>query len=72
MVPYKNLNGNSGALRYKYGDDYITIMFRDGSVYNYTYASTGKMNVEQMKKLAQKGKGLTTFINKYVKGKFEK
>lgn len=71
METYKNLGGNSGISSYAFENDFIKIKFKDGSVYLYTYASTGMENVEQMKKFAQKGRGLTTFINKYVRERYE-
>lgn len=67
MKPYKNLSGNSGVLAYEVGPDYIKIKFRGGAVYLYNYSATGRDNVERMKKLAEEGKGLSTFINKYVR-----
>lgn len=67
MKPYKNLSGNSGVTAYEIGEDYIKVKFRDGDVYLYNYSVTGKFNVERMKKLAEEGKGLSTFISRYVK-----
>jgi hypothetical protein len=64
---YKNINGNSGVSAYETGIDFIRIKFRSGSVYKYTFESTGVDEVEQMKMLAESGEGLSTFINKYVK-----
>lgn len=70
MKQYKNTGGNSGALSYEIMADSIKIEFQDGSIYLYTYHSAGKNNVEQMKKLAEKGQGLTTFINVNVHNKY--
>lgn len=67
MKPYKNLSGNSGVAAYEIGEDYIKVKFRDGDVYLYNYSVTGKFNVERMKKLAEEGKGLSTFISRYVR-----
>ena len=66
MQPYKNLAGNSGILAYAIGKTFIKIKFKDG-IYNYTWSKPGKKKVEEMKKLAEKGKGLSTFISRYVK-----
>lgn len=41
--------------------------FSDSETYIYTYASTGKKHIEDMKKLAVQGYGLTTYINKNVR-----
>ncbi len=69
MQPYKN-QVNSGVLAYDIGKDRIKIKFLDGTVYLYTNQSTGPENIEQMKALAQRGKGLTTFINQVVKSQY--
>ncbi|MES2566793.1 MAG: hypothetical protein V4565_08000 [Bacteroidota bacterium] len=71
MSRYKNTSGNAGILSYSLGKDYIKIMFKRGETYLYTYNSTGKTRIEKMKKLALAGKGLTTYINIFVKNKYE-
>lgn len=71
MKRYKNLNNNSGVVAYEIGKENIKIQFRDGSLYNYTYKNPGSKHVEQMKKLAEKGFGLTTYINVYIREKYE-
>ena len=70
MKRYKNLSKDSGAIAYEIGKESIKVQFRDGSIYNYTYGSTGKEHIEQMKKLAELGRGLTTYINVYVREKY--
>ena len=72
MQRYINSRGNSGVTAYETGADYIKIRFVDGSVYLYNYDSAGKHNIDQMKKLAKKGNGLTTFINTTVKYDYAK
>ena len=67
MQPYSNLHGRSGVRAYKAGSNYIDVKFEDGSVYRYTYSIPGKEEVEEMKRLAVAGKGLTSFINRYVR-----
>ena len=51
MERYKNLGGNSGIASYESGDDYIRVNFRDGSVYLYTYVSTGAGDIEKFEEL---------------------
>ena len=70
MKPYRNLNGNSGVLAWEAGKDFIKIRFRGGDVYLYTHSVTGQRHVEQMKKLAAEGKGLSTYISQHVKEKY--
>ena len=72
MQPYKNSNRDTGVIAYETGDNGIAVQFRDGSVYLYTIKSAGQAAVEKMKSLAKKGKGLTTYINQYVKDRYEK
>ncbi|MFC1637801.1 hypothetical protein ACFL2R_00090 [Patescibacteria group bacterium] len=77
MEKFKNLCGGSNILHYKMGDDYIKINFEhtDDSRYcnyEYTYESAGKDNVERMKELASRGKGLDCFIIKNVRKKYSK
>ncbi|MBA3680902.1 MAG: hypothetical protein H0W73_07010 [Bacteroidetes bacterium] len=70
MPLYKNISKNSGIISYSSGKDFIKIVFRDGESYVYSYVSAGKQHIDKMKKLAARGKGLTTYINKYVKEKY--
>lgn len=71
MPLYENIGGNSNITGYQIGDENIQVMFRNGSVYNYTYDSAGVDNVEQMKQLAQSGSGLNSFILSNVKDDYE-
>jgi hypothetical protein len=70
MQRYKNLSGDSGVISYEIGKDFIKVQFADGSIYLYNYSSPGEDEVEVMKTLATSGSGLTTFINKYVRGNY--
>lgn len=67
MERYSNSNGDSGVAGYSIGSDYIQVEFTTGSIYEYTYSSAGKTNIEMMIDLARSGSGLNGFINKYVK-----
>ena len=58
---------HSGVGVYEIGTDFIRVRFREGSVYLYTRASTGVREIEQMKVLAERGEGLTTFISTKVR-----
>ena len=72
MPNYANTSGRSGVVAYEEGDDSITVSFRDGSSYLYTYQSAGQANVEHMKSLAHGGNGLNAFINRNVKYSYER
>lgn len=67
MQHYANLGRNSGVRAFEVGSNLIDVQFNDGSVYRYTYASTGSTYIEQMKQLAVAGRGLNSFIGRYVR-----
>lgn len=71
MDRYKNLSGGSNVFSYAIGDDRISVQFKDGSTYLYTNARTGIRNIDQMKKLAVQGRGLSSFINTNVRKLYE-
>jgi hypothetical protein len=67
MIPYKDIDGDSGVYAFEYGIDFIRVEFSTRSVYLYTYNSAGVENIERMKILAQRGEGLNAYINKSVR-----
>jgi hypothetical protein len=67
----KNNSGTSGVEFYEIENKDIIVQFIDGSIYKYTYNSAGVEAVETMKELALEGRGLTTYINQFVKDKYE-
>lgn len=70
MKRYANASGHSGVVAYEIRSDAITVAFRDGGVYRYTYVSAGRDNVERMKQLAAAGRGLSTFIHRQVNDRY--
>lgn len=72
MTAYKNLSGKSGITAYAIGDDYIDVEFNSGGVYRYTEASVGEVHFNVMKALAIAGAGLNSFINKFVRFRYDK
>jgi hypothetical protein len=72
MRPYGNSGGESGVRSYETSGRSIVIEFRDGEKYLYNYDMPGKAEVEEMKRLAETGAGLTTYINKHVRGRYAK
>lgn len=72
MERYRDLNRDSGIHTFEIGSDFMVIEFKGGSTYLYTYQTASRGNIEQMKTLAIGGKGLGTFINKYVREKYTK
>ena len=67
MQRYLNAGGDSGVAAFEIGQDSITVQFHDGAAYLYNHASAGPANIEQMKQLALGGRGLNSFINRYVR-----
>ena len=68
MPAYRDLDGDSGVVSYRYGADWIEVEFDRGPqrCYTYTYASAGAGHIEQMKRFADAGEGLNSYINKNV------
>ena len=70
MERYKNLNGNSGIASFEIRHDSIVVQFKNHSTYLYNAQVTGRDHIEEMKKLAQSGQGLATYISRYVRDKY--
>jgi hypothetical protein len=60
---YGDNNGDSGILAYEYGDDWIRVQFKHGGTYVYQASDIGSAHLNMMKRLADSGTGLTTYIN---------
>jgi hypothetical protein len=60
---YRNLSGDSGVQAFEIGPDFIAVRFRTGTRYWYTEASVGAIHLEEMKRLAVRGRGLSTYIS---------
>jgi hypothetical protein len=71
MERYKNLSGDSGVVAFEIESDAIEVEFQDGRIYRYTHDITGSAQVEEMKRLAAAGQGLSTFIARYIRDDFE-
>lgn len=71
MIKYLDIDNDSGIEAYEIGAEKISVKFKDTArIYVYSYTSAGKENVKHMKKLAQSGDGLSSFINLNVKYKY--
>lgn len=64
MKPYRDGDNDSNIEAFEYGDDWITIRFKDNSEYAYTSDRVSFYVLAQMKSLADAGDGLNAFINK--------
>jgi hypothetical protein len=71
LTPYRNRDGNSGVGAYQLLDDGIIVRFVEDGTYRYGPERPGRYHVGQMKSLAMAGRGLATYINRYVRDKYE-
>jgi hypothetical protein len=63
MNRYKNISGISGVTHYSIGRDFIKVKFKESpGIYIYDYSLNGAVHIEEMKKAAVKGLGLSTYI----------
>ncbi len=62
MKPYRN--AGSGITGYEYSDRWIHIRFASAAVHAYTKGRIGAKHLAALKKLADAGDGLNTYINK--------
>lgn len=65
MRDYQNLAGNSGIQAYEIQRNAIVIRFNGGATYLYDYDSPGPIHVDEMKRLALAGRGLSTYIARF-------
>jgi hypothetical protein len=69
---YKNVNGKSAIRAYEIYDKSIVVEFRYAGKYLYNYDQPGREHVEEMKRLAVDGEGLSTYITQNVRKLFAK
>jgi hypothetical protein len=60
---YQNIGEDSGIASYEYGVDWIRIWFKKGGSYKYPSSMIGAAHLRAMKRRADSGKGLNTYIN---------
>jgi len=72
MKRYENRSGHGGVTGYEILPDSIVLEFNDKDEYLYDYSKPGREHVEQMKILADRGEGLTTYVNQHVRGNYRK
>jgi len=71
VKPYANRSGGSGVVAYDIEDRAIVIRFQNGHTYRYTYEKPGQFEVEKMKRLAESGKGLSSYISRIVGDRYD-
>jgi hypothetical protein len=70
MKRYRNLSGDSGVAAYRAGQGFILVRFVGGDTYEYTEAATGAEHVRNMQRLAEAGRGLATYISRFVRERY--
>jgi len=70
MKRYLDKTGSSGVIAYEIQKDGILVRFRNGGTYLYNQQRPGKQQVAQMKKLAEQGAGLSTYISVHVREQY--
>ena len=68
--PYADRHRDSGVTFYALRPSSICVWFRGGRGYEYDSRKPGKLHVKEMKRRAEEGLGLATYINKKVRGNF--
>lgn len=63
MKTYKDYDNDSNIEAYDYGEDWITIRFKDATEYEYEGEHVSFYVLNQMKALADAGEGLNAFVN---------
>ena len=71
MTPYKNLSKESGVLAYEILPEGIRVQFVGKDIYYYSHTAPGAEHVEKMKELAEKGRGLATYISQHIRANFD-
>lgn len=63
MQQYSNNSGKSSVVAYYIGADFVVVQFPHNMFYKYTYSSAGQTAIEAMKRFAESGSGLGTYIS---------
>ena len=72
MEKYRNSGGGSGVSSFEIGSDNIIVKFSGNTrTYKYSYKRAGHQHVENMKQLAKGGRGLNSYIMRYVKNLYD-
>ena len=71
MQKYSGQIRRGGAVAFEIGPESIDVEFSSGWIYRFTYQRPGALRVERMKELALDGHGLSTFISRHVKNRYQ-
>jgi len=62
MTKYKNLSGESNVDSFEYTPESFTVMFMDGSYYEYSTTKNSLGEIQKMQSYAEAGIGLGTML----------
>jgi hypothetical protein len=65
MQTYQNRAGNSGVEAFDILHNGILVRFVSGGTYLYDHHTPGRDHVDEMKRLALTGRGLSTYISRH-------
>ena len=71
MERYGNRTGKSGVIGFELVDDAIEIEFVGGERYRYGERAPGRAHVANMRRRARMGRGLATYISRFVGDNYE-
>ena len=71
MQRYRNRNGSSGVIAFELGEELIDVKFVGGDIYRYSTRRPGARDLAHMKELALRGEGLSTFISRHIRTRFD-
>ena len=71
MRQYGEHTRRHGVRAFEIQEDAIDFEFSSGWIYHFSYQKPGAPRVERMKQLAESGHGLSTFINRHVRNRYE-
>jgi hypothetical protein len=70
LQKYTDASHDSGVSAYALGPDFIDVEFRHDGRYRYDHRRPGRAHVQAMKRLAVRGQGLATYINRHVRDNY--
>lgn len=71
MQKYAGQTRRGGVVAFEVGPEWIDIQFTSGGIYRFSHQRPGQLRVDHMKRLALAGQGLSTFISRHVKNRYE-
>ena len=71
MQRYRNRNGSSGVVAFEIAEEFIDVKFAAGEIYRYSSRRPGARDLQHMKELALRGEGLSTFISRHIRTRYE-